>query len=258
MYPKDLGSLDETNHCTMLLEICANSYQSAINAQKAGANRIELCSELSVGGITPSYGLLKIVLQDLSIPVMVLIRPRSGDFSYSDDEFAIMKENILLCKKLGCKGIVSGVLHTNNTIDMERTQELVKLSVPMSFTFHRAFDWLKNPMEALQGLEKIGVHRILTSGQKPTAKKGIELLIELQKSANNINILPGGGINESNIQLFQKAHFSEVHLSATSLHQTIEKPTISMNSQQHFDETLLAISDIQKIKNCIDLLSNET
>jgi len=242
----------------MLLEICTNSYQSAINAQKAGADRIELCAELAVGGITPSYGLLKKVLQNISIPVMVLIRPRSGDFSYSEDEFTIMKENILLCKELGCKGIVSGVLHTNNTIDMERTQELVKLSKPMSFTFHRAFDWLKNLIEALQELEKIGVDRILTSGQEPTAKKGIDRLIELQKSATNSKILPGGGINESNIQLFQKAGFSEVHLSATSLLKTIEIPTISMNSQQHFDETLLATSNIQKIKNCIDLLSNET
>ena len=188
---------------------------------------------------------------------MVLIRPRSGDFTYSDDEFSIMKENITLCKELGCKGIVSGVLHIDNTLNIERTQELVNLSKPMSFTFHRAFDWIKNPMEALQQLEKIGVHRILTSGQEPTAKKGIDTLVELQKSANNIKILPGGGINEGNIQAFQKAGFLEAHLSATSLHQTIENPTISMNSQQHFDETLLAISDIQKIKNCIDLLSNE-
>ncbi len=242
----------------MNIEICANSYQSAINAQEAGANRIELCAELAVGGITPSYGFLKKVLQDVQIPVHVLIRPRSGDFTYSDTEFSSMKEDILLCKKLGCKGIVSGVLNIDNSIDIARTKELIELSKPLSFTFHRAFDWLKNPIEALQKLEKIGVDRILTSGQKPTAKEGINLLIELQKAATSCKILPGGGINENNINLFQEAGFSEIHFSATSLYKTIEKPKVSMNSQSHFDETLLAISNIQKIKNCIDLLSNET
>ncbi len=140
----------------MILEICANSYQSAINAEKAGANRIELCSELAVGGITPSYGLLKKVMADLTIPVHVLIRPRSGDFTFSDAEFDIMKENILLCKELGVSGIVSGVLHTNNTIDIERTKELVEHSKPMNFTFHRAFDWVLNPEEEIKKLEKIG------------------------------------------------------------------------------------------------------
>ena len=118
----------------MLIEICANSYQSAINAEKAGANRIELCSELAVGGITPSYGLLKKVTKELTIPIHVLIRPRSGDFTFSDDEFNIMKENILLCKELGVKGIVSGVLHLDSSIDMERTKELVAISKPMNFT----------------------------------------------------------------------------------------------------------------------------
>ena len=125
----------------MKLEICANSYQSASNAEKAGAHRIELCAELAVGGITPSYGLLKKVMHDLTIPVHVLIRPRSGDFTYSDAEFQIMKENILICKELGVTGIVSGVLKLDNTIDIERTKELVAVAKPMNFTFHRAFDW---------------------------------------------------------------------------------------------------------------------
>ncbi len=131
----------------MLLEICANSYQSAINAEKAGANRIELCAELAVGGITPSYGLLKKVMNDLTIPVHVLVRPRSGDFTYSDAEFQILKEDILICKELGVLGIVSGVLNLDNTIDLERTKELVETAKPMNFTFHRAFDWVLNPMD---------------------------------------------------------------------------------------------------------------
>jgi copper homeostasis protein len=109
----------------MKLEICANSYQSALNAEKAGADRIELCSELSVGGITPSYGLLKKISKEITIPINVLIRPRSGNFQYSEEEFSLMKENIKLCKELGFNGIVSGVLNIDNSIDIERTKKLI-------------------------------------------------------------------------------------------------------------------------------------
>ena len=167
----------------MILEICANSYQSAVNANIAGAHRIELCSEISVGGTTPSYGLLKKVMADIDIPVHVLIRPRSGNFTYSDKEFDIMKENIRLCKDLNCAGIVSGVLHEDNTIDVKRTSELIELSKPMSFTFHRAFDVVSKPKESLLKLLNLGVDRLLTSGQQEKAEDGIDLLIELQKLA---------------------------------------------------------------------------
>lgn len=245
-----------TNRYNMLVEICANSYQSAINAEIAGANRIELCAELAIGGITPSYGLLKKVMNELTIPVHVLIRPRSGDFTFSEAEFEIMKENILLCKKLGVSGIVSGVLFKDNTIDIERTQELVALASPMNFTFHRAFDWVLNPSTAIKKLANIGVLRILTSGQEASAEKGINHLIQWN-NASNIEIMPGGGINVSNIKLFQENDFKEVHLSASTQINTINTPRISMNSHKHFDETQLATSDIQKIKHCIALLSNE-
>lgn len=240
----------------MLIEICANSYQSAINAEKSGAQRIELCSELAIGGITPSFGLLKKVMTDLTIPVHVLIRPRSGDFTFSDAEFEIIKENIFLCKELGVAGIVSGALHKDNTVDIERTEELVKISKPMNFTFHRAFDWAKNPEEAIKKLEEIGVERILTSGQETSAEKGIQNLINWNNNSN-IMIMPGGGISPENIKLFQKNDFKEVHLSASTQIKTIEKPLISMNSNKHFDETKIATSDIQKIKNCIEILTNE-
>ena len=239
----------------MKVEICANSYKSAINAEKAGAHRIELCSELAVGGITPSYGLLKKVMANISIPVHVLIRPRSGDFTYSDSEFQIMKENILICKKLGCAGIVSGVLHTNNTIDIERTQELVKLSKPMNFTFHRAFDWVQNPIEEIQKLKTIDVNRVLTSGQETSAEKGIYVLKEL-KNKTDITIMPGGGINISNVYLFKEAGFEEIHLSASTQIQTIETPKVSMNSAKLFDETKIVISDQTLIRNIVNKLTN--
>jgi copper homeostasis protein len=188
----------------MLLEICTNSYQSAKNAQEAGAHRIELCQELSVGGITPSYGLLKQVIENLEIPVFVLIRPRGGNFVYSEVEFEIMKSDIQLCKDLGCQGIVSGVLNADNSIDISRTRELVELSKPLAFTFHRAFDEVLNPKQALEQLIGLGVDRVLTSGQEATAELGIALLQELNEiSKSRITILAGAGISAENALTFQ-------------------------------------------------------
>ena len=197
----------------MKLEICANSYQSALNAQEAGAHRVELCQELSVGGITPSYGLLKQVIDTLSIPVFVLIRPRSGNFVYTEEEFDIMKQNIQLCKHLGCDGIVSGVLNKHNTIDVERTKALVELSKPLSFTFHRA----DNPEEALEQLVDLGIDRVLTSGLETSAEKGLKVLKQLNKQANGrITILAGGGINSINAKLFKDIGLKEIHASAST------------------------------------------
>ena len=202
----------------MLLEICANSYQSAKNAQNARAHRIELCSELSIGGITPSYGLIKQVIPELDIETFVLIRPRSGNFCYTDDEFEIMKKDIQICKDLECHGIVSGVLNPNKTIDIERTRELLELSKPLSFTFHRAFDIVPNAKEALEQLIDLGVDRILTSGQQPKAIDGFDTLIRLKQQAKNrITILVGSGINSENAKLFKDAGFDEIHASASKV-----------------------------------------
>jgi len=239
----------------MIVEICANSYESALNAKKAGADRIELCTELAVGGITPSYGLIEKVREEIAIPVHVLIRPRSGDFTYSDAEFDIMKSDIELCKKLGCNGIVSGILNSDFTIDLKRTKELVDLAKPLSFTFHRAFDWVTDPFKALAQLVDLEIDRILSSGQETNAVKGIFLLEQLQKQAGNrLTILPGGGINKGIILKFKEASFKEVHFSATALHQTIKTPRISMNSARFFDETRVAISNTDTIKEMTNLV----
>jgi copper homeostasis protein len=227
----------------MKLEICANSYQSAKNAQEAGAHRIELCQELSVGGITPSYGLMKKVIEELDIPVFVLIRPRSGNFVYSDDEFQIMKNDIQVCKDLGCKGIVSGVLNSDGTLDKERTKVLINLAKPLSFTFHRAFDEVKNPKAALLQLVELGADRVLTSGQKVTAEEGLELLKELNVLAENrITILAGGGISSKNANLFKEAGLSEIHASASST----KKVNDGMFS------VAITFSDPMKIKAILD------
>jgi len=241
----------------MKLEICTSSYQSASNAQDAGAQRIELCSELSIGGITPSYGLLKQVVDTLSIPVNVLIRPRSGNFTYSEAEFNIMKHDIQLCKDFGCAGIVSGILHTDNTIDIERTQELIELSYPLPFTFHRAFDWTPNAKDAIRQLINLGVHSVLTSGQNSSAEKGLALLKELHKIADDkIKILPGGGINASNANLFKSAGFKEIHASASMIKQVNDSPKIPMNSLKFFDETIEAYSDIDNIKSILNKIKD--
>ncbi|GEL11299.1 copper homeostasis protein [Flavobacterium glycines] len=239
----------------MLLEICASSYQSAINAQNAGANRIELCSELALGGITPSYGLIKKVIENLSIPVHVLIRPRSGNFTYSEEEFEIIKTDIKLCKKLGCQGIVSGVLKADNTIDVIRTQELIELSKPLSFTFHRAFDWIENSSDAVEQLIAIGANRILTSGKKSSAQEGIVLLKELEiKAQNKLLIFPGGGINSENVLTFKEAGFKEIHCSASKIEYLKDEGKIPMNSSVFFNENSIVHSDYDKIKNIVDLI----
>ncbi|MDB9721087.1 copper homeostasis protein CutC [Winogradskyella sp.] len=229
----------------MKIEICTNSYQSAKNAQEAGAHRIELCQELSVGGITPSYGLLKQVIENLEIPVFVLIRPRSGDFMYSDAEFKTMKSDIQLCKDLGCQGIVSGVLNADKTIDLKRTKELVELSKPLAFTFHRAFDEVINPKEALEQLIGLGIERVLTSGQETSAEKGIILLKELNGiSKGRIIILAGGSVSVKNAAKFKAASLDEIHASAST---TIKA-----------DDTLFSLpltySDPQKIKAILDAI----
>lgn len=196
----------------MILEVCANSYESAINAEKGGAQRIELCENLSVGGLTPNFVLAKKVISELTIPVFILIRPRDGDFNYSAEEFVQIKKDIILFKDLGCKGIVSGILTKDKNIDIKRTRELIELSRPLEFTFHRAFDEVLNPIDGLYKLIEIKSNRLLTSGQKNTAIDGIELIQKLIKISNKkIIIMPGSGINSENITEFKKIESKEIH-----------------------------------------------
>jgi len=194
----------------MIIEVCAESYEYAEKAEKAGADRIELCKNLHLDGLTPDYKTAKKTIDNLNIPVYILIRPRQGDFNYSEKQFELMKADIIKFKEMGCKGIVSGILNTDNSIDIKRTNELVNLSRPLEFTFHRAFDIVTDPIKELEKLILLGVDRVLTSGQKEKAVKGIELLKELKKNAKNkIIIMPGSGINKSNIVNFRS--FNEIH-----------------------------------------------
>ena len=232
----------------MILEICANSVASATLAQQAGAHRLELCTELHVGGVTPSYGMLKEIRKAIRIPVFVLIRPRSGNFSYSEAEFNTMKHNIELCKSLGFNGIVSGVLKADNTIDVERTKALINLAEGLEFTFHRAFDIVPNPKQAIQTLAEIGVDRVLTSGQAQTAEKGLKMLTALKNQTNGkLKILPGSGINSSNIALFKG--FKEVHTSASK---PVNEPSIPFFNMPR------TVCNLNEIKAILNTFSNET
>lgn len=241
----------------MKVEICANSFASAKAAQDAGADRIELCTELSVGGLTPSLGLIEKVILELNIPIHVLIRPRSGNFTYSEEEFDVMLRDIAFCGEIGCAGIVSGVLDHQNTIDIKRTAQLITACKGMEFTFHRAFDWVEDPKEEIQKLIELKVDRLLSSGLKSTAIEGISLLKELRElSGNVLEIMPGGGINIENATKFKEAGFMSIHLSATKKKQTLyEKPKVSMHSGTFFEEGVVATSNEETIKEIIKLLS---
>ena len=233
----------------MIVEVCANSFESAFAAQKAGADRIELCTELSVGGLTPSFGLLEKVLVELTIPVHVLIRPRSGNFTYSQSEIDVMLRDIETCKELGCDGIVSGALTEDLEIDLEVTTLLKETSDGMEFTFHRAFDWTRNPIKALKQLKTLNVTRLLSSGQKSSAVAGITLLKELHNIAGSIiQVMPGGGINLTNCLQFREAGFEMLHCSATQKIQTLtQAPNVSMHSSSFFEEEIVATSNEKTI-----------
>jgi copper homeostasis protein len=198
-----------------LIEIATSDFLTTKSAVEGGADRIELCANLAEGGTTPSYAHIKKCREAFDIVLFPIIRPRGGDFLYTKDEFEIMKNDIKLCKELGCEGIVIGLLNMDGTIDMTRTSELIELAYPLEVTFHRAFDRCKDPFAALEELIEIGCQRILTSGQKPTVSEGVDLIAELNKKADDrIIILPGSGVRKDNIKMLaEKIGCLEFHSS---------------------------------------------
>jgi len=185
----------------MLIEACVDSVQSAVAAEKGGAARVELCTALLEGGLTPSAGAIAQARAKLSIGLHVIIRPRGGDFLYADSEHEVMLEDIATAKSLGADGVVIGVLVADATVDVARTRALLDGSRPMSVTYHRAFDMTRDPFAALETLVELGVDRILTSGQEESAVAGLDLLAKLVKAAaDRIVIMPAGNIHEKNIE----------------------------------------------------------
>lgn len=239
----------------ILIEICADSIESAVAAQKGGAGRIELCSALDVGGLTPSKGMIDYVVSHVNIPVNVLIRPRTGDFIYSADEIDLMISDIDYAKTAGAAGIVTGALRKNASIDTSGMKKLIEASYPLPVTFHRAFDLLVNKKKALEDIIQLGCVRILTSGGFKAATTGSHIISELIKQADGrILIMPGAGINEKNLaELFEATGCNEYHLSASII------STTSMDHENiHLKDVFppsRPISDLNKIK-AICTLSN--
>ncbi|MDE6182587.1 MAG: copper homeostasis protein CutC, partial [Eubacteriales bacterium] len=241
---------------------CVDSYESAINSYKGGANRLELCSNLIIGGTTPSIELFKKIKNNLDIKINVLIRPRFGDFLYSDDEFDIIKKEVKMFKENGANGIVFGALKPNGELDIEKMQEIINICSGIDVTLHRAFDVCKNPFETLEQSIKLGINTILTSGQENESILGKELLKELVKKANgSIDILVGAGVSYKNIEelaIFTGA--KDFHLSGK-----IEKDSLMQYRKENVNMGLKNLSEyiiwetseenIKKAKNILEKIN---
>lgn len=240
-------------------EICVTSVESAINAEKAGANRIELCDNLYEGGTTPSYGMIKTIKNKLHIDIHILIRPRGGDFVYSEEELEVIKEDVILAKEMSVQGIVVGFLNSDGSVNKEQLKEIVQLAKPMNVTFHRAFDMCNDPFIALEDIVECGCNRLLTSGQQSTALKGFDLIKKLvEKAENRISIMAGSGISKDTIEVLSQTGAKEFHFTAKSFYESKMKfrpEQLSMSSIENMNEYQILFSDRNKIKEIIDLLN---
>lgn len=234
---------------TYKLEVIGFTIESCILAQSAGAHRIELCDNPGDGGTTPSHGFIKAAREKLKIDLFPIIRPRGGDFFYSDNEYEIMKTDVKLCKQLGCDGLVIGILNADGTIDKKRNATLVELAYPLGVTFHRAFDRTADAFKAMEDIIDIGCERILTSGQRPNAMDGADMIGQLIKQAGErIVIMPGSGVRSDNImELAKKTGATEFHTSARI---NTESGMLYSNAAMH--ENLRSVSvDADEVKKII-------
>ncbi|HVR75390.1 MAG TPA: copper homeostasis protein CutC [Planctomycetota bacterium] len=212
------------------LEVCVDSVEGAIAAREGGAHRVELCSALLEGGVTPSEGLLGLAVERAGIPVHVMIRPRGGDFRYSALELEVMERDIRAAARLGAAGVVLGLLEEDGSIDIVHTRALAALARPLSVTFHRAFDMSRDPFEALEALVEIGIDRLLTSGQERTALEGLDVLVDLSRRARGrIAVMPGGGITERSLRkILDATGARDVHVTGRAI---LESPMRHRNTR---------------------------
>ncbi len=199
-----------------MVEVCANGVESCLAAQQGGADRVELCAGIPEGGTTPSYGEIKVARRVLTTTRLhVIIRPRGGDFLYSDLEVERMAADIAVCRDLGVDGVVFGCLKADGTIDVEKNRYLMECSQGMSVTMHRAFDRAADPEQALEQIIALGFNRILTSGQQPKAIQGVDLLARLNRqAAGRIILMAGSGVTEQNIkEIRDVTGLNEFHFS---------------------------------------------
>jgi copper homeostasis protein len=238
----------------MIVEVCTDSVEASCIAQSAGAFRIELCSGLSEGGITPSPGLISETRNAITIKMYVLVRPRGGDFLYSDTEFASIRSDVHFCGRMGCNGVVVGLLHPDGTVDKERCRELVQIAhrYSMGVTFHRAFDRSNDLFQALEDVIDTGCERILTSGGYPEAIEGAHVLRRLIEQANNrITIMPGAGVRPENAgELIRMTGLKEIHGTFRSTYpgkMTYRNPHLSSREAEY----AIGLPDAEKIKKVL-------
>jgi len=241
------------------LEIAVSDFATTKLAVEGGADRIELCGNLAEGGTTQSYGVLRKSRETFSLPIFPIIRPRGGDFLYSEEEFNIMKQDILLCKDLGFDGVVIGMLQEDGKLDLSRNARLVELAYPMGVTFHRAFDRCADPFQALDQIIQMGCERLLTSGQEPTAPQGVDLIAELQKKAGqDLIIMPGSGVRAENIlELANRTGCTEFHSSLRSLRNSdseFRHPAFA-NDPESYQNNFIDPDEVAKLKNSLNSLA---
>jgi copper homeostasis protein len=238
----------------LTIEVVCYNITSVLNAVEGGANRIELCDSPGDGGTTPSAGMILAAKEKARIPVFVMIRPRGGDFLYSDEEFEVMKKDIESVKKLGADGVVFGILKANGEMDTERNKELVQLARPLKVTCHRAFDMTNDPHKALEACIEAGFDRILTSGQQANVYNGRQLLAELIEKANDrIIIMPGAGISEENVAgLVKTTGAKEIHISGRSFvdsSMVFRNPDVSMGDDpREYQKLVVSAERVKKIR----------
>jgi len=243
-------------HSPVVLEICVDSVDGALAAQQGGAQRIARCENLVEGGTTPSSGTIALARQQVTIGLNVIIRPRGGDFLYSDLEFAAMQHDLSHAKALGADGVVIGLLNRDGTVDRARTAALIALARPLSVTFHRAFDMARDPATALETLIDLGIDRVLTSGQEQTAIAGIASIVALkQQAGDRIIVMPGGGVTEENVgQIVDRSGVREIHFSARSsvesqMSYRNERIYMGLPDRPEFQRKVTDVERIRAIKN---------
>lgn len=242
---------------SMLLEVCVDSAASARNAKLGGADRLEVCSALALGGTTPSFGLVEYCVADLQMPVMMMIRPHDGGFEYSDDDMDVMLTEIEVAKSIGVQGIVFGALTSEPnssdrlTIHMEQCRTLVDAAEQMETTFHRAFDIVADPLAEFENLKSLGVTRLLTSGQAATALEGAELIRKLVSLESSVSILAGAGVRPENArEVIEQAGVGEIHASASRPVEAtnVQHGEVSFGEARRISDSQL----VQEIKLCLN------
>lgn len=242
---------------TLITEVVVYNIESALNAQEGGANRVELCDNPAGGGTTPSSGTIAMLQEELGIDLFVMIRPREGDFCYSDLEFEAMKHDIQRAKELNADGVVTGILKPDGRIDVERNQELVELARPLGVTCHRAIDMTRDPLEALEGCIQAGFDRILTSGQQAQAKDGIPVIKQLvSKADGRISIMAGCGVKEETVeQIVDETGVNEIHLAAEGTRASLmeyQNSNITGMGSTTGQEYLVNTTDASRVKDIRD------